>query len=776
MVSMSKRLVCLLVCLASLVPAGAFAQGGSVAGRVVDPQGAAVGGAAVVLAPASGATRSTRSRPDGAFTFENVASGAYTVRVEAGGFAPFAQSVTVGAGLATVNVSLQVAGVVEGVTVQGALLGTANTGKTTVPVRDLPLTVAGVSSAVIAEQGVNDLVTALKNVSGVYPFTTYGVYEYYSFRGFLSSVQLVDGVRNEGNRVNTQLTNIERVEVLKGPSSALYGGSALGATVNLIRKKPSATPTYDAMGAFGNWQTGRGAFGATGRVGGSDATLYRFDIGAEGREGYRHDEAKRFTMTPSLAWRLGANNQVNVYYTLNRDQFGGDAGLPLVDTSLETVTEDNIPDVPRDRNYRTPQDDATSLDHNIQVAYARQINNSLGFRDTLSYRRFNDKYFLSEEVDFFEPSTVERWYLYFNHHRRPLMNIAELTAHTRKGIEQDFVFGWESQRYHNYTTLPDDDFPQAESIDAFNPVETQGATDIVITRQNVFTNTTNAFYAQDHLTLGPKVKLLLGGRGDVYRRNSHSDALDGDAVTEGTITRRKTNAFTGRAGLVVQPVPAVDLYGSYATSFTPLTQAQPDGRTLEPEKGEQWEFGQRFRMAKDRMSLNTSIYRLLRNNVAFRRPGNVFVQAGEVESRGFEADLETAPSANWRLNLGYAFTDAQFNDFEVSPGTNLRGNTPSYAPRHTFNLWAGYEWPSGLGVSAGARYFGKVWVDQDNTFDVKGYGLMNLAAHYRKGPLEYAINVNNVTDTEYLVPHQDYLQVYPGEPVNVLATIRVHWN
>jgi iron complex outermembrane receptor protein len=753
----------------------AFAQSGSVSGRVVDTQGGAVAGVDVVLAPASGPSRSLRSRADGGFSFDAVSAGTYTVRVEAAGFAPFAESVTVGAGAATVTIGLQLAGVVEGVTVQGALLGTANTGKTTVPVRDLPLTVNSVSGALIAEQGANDLVAALKNVSGVYPFTTYGVYEYYSFRGFLSSVQLVDGVRNEGNRINTQLTNIERVEVLKGPSSALYGGSALGATVNLIRKKPSAVPSYDAMAAFGQWQTGRGAFGATGRLG-NDAALYRFDVGAEGREGYRHDNAKRVTITPSLAWRLGANNQINAYYTFNRDQFGGDAGLPVVDTGLGVPTKDNIIDVPRDRNFRTPQDEATSLDHNIQVAYARQFNGSFGFRNTLSYRYFNDKYFLSEEVDFIAPRTVDRYYLYFNHHRRPLMNIAELTAHSRKGIEQDFVFGWESQRYHNYTTLPDEDFFSAESIDAFNPVETQGPSALTITRQNVFTNTTNAFYAQDHLTLGPKVKLLLGGRADIYRRNSHSDAIDGDAVTEGTIVRRKTEAFTGRAGLVVQPVPAVDLYGSYATSFTPLTQAHPDGRTLEPEKGEQWEFGQRFRMAKDRMQLNTSIYRLVRQNVAFRRPGNVFVQAGEVESKGFEADLETVPSANWRLNLGYAFTDAQFNDFEVSLGNNLRGNTPSYAPRHTFNAWAGYEWPSGFGVSAGVRYFGRVFVDQDNTFDVADYGTLNLAARYRKGPLEYAVNVNNVTDTTYLVPHQDYLQVYPGEPVNVLATVRVHWN
>ena len=773
---MSKFYLVWTIALCMLMASGtAWAQAGAVSGRVVDPQGGAVGGADVVLAPSAGSSRTSRSRPDGAFAFDNVAPGTYTVRVEAGGFAPFAQSVTVGAGPATVSVSLQVAGVIEGVTVQGALLGTANTGKTTVPVRDLPLTVNAVSSALIAEEGVNDLVSALKNVSGVYPFTTYGVYEYYSFRGFLSSVQLVDGIRNEGNRINTQLTNIDRIEVLKGPSSALYGGSALGATVNLIRKKPSATPSYDVTAAAGNWQLGRGAFGATGRLG-SDATLYRFDVGGESREGYRHDDAKRFTVTPSLAWRLGANNQVNVYYTFNRDKFGGDAGLPLVDTSLGVPTEDNLPDVPRDRNYRTPQDDATSVDHNIQVAYARQINNSLGFRDTLSYRNFNDEYFLSEEVDFIAPRTIDRYYLYFKHHRRPLMNIAELTAHTRKGVEQDMVFGWESQRYHNFTTLPEEDFFQAASIDAFDPVETQGPSDLTIATSNVFTNTTNAFYAQDHLTLSPKVKLLLGGRFDLYRRNSHSDSVDNGITTEGPLVRRETDAFTGRAGIVVQPVPAVDLYASFANSFTPSTQAQPDGTTLEPETGEQWEFGQRFHMARDRMQLNTSVYRLVRQHVAFRRTGNIFVQAGEVESRGFEADLETVPSANWRLNAGYAFTDAQFNDFEVSPGTNLRGNTPSFAPRHTFNLWAGYEWPSGFGVSAGARYFGQVFVDQENTFDVDSYATLNLAARYRKGPFEYALNLNNVTDTEYLVPHQDYLQVYPGEPINVLATVRVHWN
>ena len=118
-----------------LLTAAAWAQGGAVSGRVVDPQGAAVGGAAVVLAPASGASRSARSRPDGSFNFDNVAAGTYTVRVEAGGFAPFAESVTVGAGGATVNAALQVAGVIEGVTVQGALLGRRTSSRSSTNVR-----------------------------------------------------------------------------------------------------------------------------------------------------------------------------------------------------------------------------------------------------------------------------------------------------------------------------------------------------------------------------------------------------------------------------------------------------------------------------------------------------------------------------------------------------------------------------------------------------------------------------------------------------------------
>ena len=768
------RSACLVVLFIVLVASPARAQAPSITGRVVDTQGAVVANAEVTIQAAGRRTQSVRSALDGTFVFDAMAPGSYTVLVTAAGFTASSQPATVQTSPVALTITLQVSGISEDVTVQGALVGTVATGKTTLPIRDLPMTVDSVSREVIDEQGANDLVAVMKNVPGVSSFTTYGVYEYYTFRGFFDSVFLLDGVRNDGervNRTNTQLTNIERVEVLKGPSSALYGGGALGATINLIRKKPSAVPTYDFSASAGSWDTGRFTFGSAGRLG-SDSVLYRLDVGGETKEGYRHNDATRASVTPSVQWRFGGN-QLNAYYTFNRDRFGGDAGLPLTNFDFDVPVADNVPDVPRDRNYRTPQDQSTWYDNNLQLAYARQFSNSLGFRNTFSYRRFDDEYFLSEEIDFSPPSTLDRYYLYFNHHGRPLMNIAELTGHFTKGIEQNLVAGWESQRYHDESTAPASSFFAAESIDVFNPVETQGPSNLTITRASVLTNTNNAFYLQDHLTLAPRVKLQLGGRYDIFRRDAHVDGIVNGAQTPGPLTERDTEAFTGRAGLVYQPSRYVDLYGSFANSFRPLALAQLDGSTLEPMTGEQFEFGQRFHLVDDRLQLNTAVYRILKQNVPFGRPGGVFVQAGEVESRGFEADLETAVTSKWRINTSYAFTDAQFLDFEEQAGSNLRGNTPPFAPRHTFNVWTAFEWPNGIGVNVGARYFGRTFAQNDNVFQVDGYGLANLGVRYRRGMFEYALNINNITSTKYFTPHLDYAQVYPGDPVNVLATVRV---
>lgn len=751
----------------------AWAQPPSVSGRVTDSQGASIARARLTLATAP-TPRATESGADGVFVFTDVPAGTYVLTVEAAGFAAGTRTVTVGNGpQADLTIALRPKDVRESVTVNEVLGQQVATGRTNAPLRDLPLTIDTVGSERLAEQGTDSLVGALANVAGVNAFTTYGVYEYYSFRGFLDSVQLVDGVRNEGNRVSAPLTNVDRVEVLQGPSSALYGGGALGATVNVIRKKPAPTAAYDLLATSGSWGKWSGAVGATGRLG-TDAVLYRLDVGADRADGYRHDDVSRFTVAPTVTWRVNPSTAVTASYTANRNRFGGDAGLPLVDADFGVSIADNVLAVPLDRNYRTPQDRATSIDQHLQFTVEHQLTAAWSFANTTAYRHFDDEYFLSEGLTFEPPDTILRDYLYFKHHRRPLSNTAELTGRLTKGRPQQIVFGWEGERYHNYTTLPAEDFFSAAPINAFAPVETQGPSDLTPASVNVFTNNTSAFYAQDHVTLAPQLKLLVGGRYDIYRRESHSDTIDNDVQTAGPTVRRRANAFTSRVGLVYQPAPRVDVYGSVATAFKPLNDAQPDGSSLEPETGSQVEVGQRLRLGRDRLEIDASAYRILRQNVAFRRPGNIFVQAGEVQSRGFEINARTAPTAPWQAQVGYGFTDASFLDYQPSADINLRGNTPVFAPRHTFTLWGGHQWSNGIGVNVGARYLGRTFADDENRFAIDGYGLLNLAVRYRRGELEYALNVNNVTNTRYFVAHQDYLQVYPGDPVNVLATVRVH--
>jgi outer membrane receptor for ferric coprogen and ferric-rhodotorulic acid len=150
----------------------------------------------------------------------------------------------------------------------------------------------------------------------------------------------------------------------------------------------------------------------------------------------------------------------------------------------------------------------------------------------------------------------------------------------------------------------------------------------------------------------------------------------------------------------------------------------------------------------------------------------VFDQASEITSKGVEVDVTTAPVSNWRVNGGYAYTHAALGDFLVNPTTNLRGRRPVFAPRHTFNVWTAYDWTNGFGINVGARALSGQFGDRNNVYEIGGYGLLNAAVRYSRSGIEYALNVSNLTDTDYYASTLYDTQVYPGEPINVLATVR----
>ena len=792
------RLVCGALAITLCASAPAAAQGGSIEVRVVDPDHAAVVGAPVVLIHAqSGDQRTGLTGASGVCQFDAVAPAEYRIEISAPGFTLHTQAITLAAGRRVVEALLEVAPVSENVTVE-AVATVPTIGRIKVPLRDQPLTVNTLSSDYIETHALNDVVSALQHVANVSAYKQYGVYQYFTFRGFSDSVQMVDGIRNEGNRVNTQLANVERLEVLKGPQSVLYGGDAVGAAVNLVLKKPTSEPIYDFSAASGRWDTYRGAFGAGGRVVRSNVLFYRFDVGGESADNFRHDADKRFNATPSLMWRFSNSSQLDVRYMFDRNRVSGDGGIPLVpltggfapdpertaigdplSRAVQGDGSDVIPKVSRDVRYNTPQDFGLAVDHNVRLSFSQMFAPGVAFRDTVGYRDFDDEYWTTEFLDVTPPSRVNRGFLYFEHHRQTWMNQAEVSGILKLGVEHNLLGGWDYQDHDNRTDRRGAANFNTTPVDLYNPVETHVPVNVhafPVTRFDYLGLNTNGIFFQDTVTVVPTLKVVVGTRHDRVRRGVHNNPIANGIETQVAPTRARSRETTYRVGVVYQPVKTYDLYVQNSTAFKPNFNIQANGTPLEPEYGELYEAGQRLRLFQQRLEWSASVFQIQKRNVARSIGGGNFDQIGKLRSRGFETELHGRPTSSLNLDLGYGFTRAVFADYFTNAGANLSGKIPRRAPRHTVNLSAEYVWQNGFALMGGGQIVSHQFINDTDTVGFSAYEVLYAGATYTKGRVRYGLNLTNLTDRQYWTSSLGNRQLYPGEPFNVMASIRIRTN
>jgi iron complex outermembrane recepter protein len=785
-------IVCLAICLAVGVPLSA--QNASVSGRVTDAQQLGLSQSTVELVGTNRATVRSVSDATGHYEFNALAGGDYTLRFSRSGFQPSTHPlVHVGAGAnLTIDAVLQVQEVSESVTVT-ADNDRLVASRTEIPLRQLPVTVQTVNSEVMAQQGVTDLVSALRNVPNTNSFVLYGMYEYYVFRGFgfdniVGSSVLLDGLRLEGNRMNSQLNSIESVEVLKGPASMLYGTESTGGTVNLVRKKPSSSPNYEGVVRGGRWGRFGAEFGATGPIK-SNRVTYRADVAFDRADGWRDAGWRRFNATPSLNVRLTNRDQLNFVSGYNQDRYRGDAGIPLIRPASEPnpFKSGVIPNVPFSTRYTPPTDFQGTRDILPQLYFTHIFNDNFRLRNGFTYRYFEDQYLVTETLGVnpaVQPYRVDREFFYFFHHRRPAQNQTDLLATVKTGkIEHQFVFGYDLLHYANQTERSSSTVGTAlPSLDLLNPRETffTQLTTFKPSRLDYFNINQHAFYFQDFIKVTQKLTFLGSGRIDAFRRNAYRNPIVNGVETNGAITRVAQNPFTYRLAANYRVLPTVGLYLSYGTSFRAQTSLSADGKNLKPESGKQVEFGQRFDFLRDRITLNTALFHIVKKNVTVSRANGIFDQAGQMTSRGFEADLKGRITPRFSVKAAYGFTQAQFDDFELEDGDgvtrNIRGATPAFVPRHTASFWGVYDVSRQLQVAIGQRYLGRAPVNNFDYFYLGGYTLWDAAVYYRRSKVEYSVNLNNALNKDrYLVASiNDYL-VYPGKPFDITGTIRFHF-
>lgn len=648
--------------------------------------------------------------------------------------------------------------------------------KMPVPLKDVPVTVHTVDAEVLSKQGTDDMVGALKNISGINPLLTYGGFQHYIIRGFPEFTLLIDGFRDERHNISnsapmSNLANVERIEVLKGPASVLYGHSALGGVINVIRKQPTSEPNYDFSASYGSFNSKRMTIDAGGPL--TKKLSYRINAGLSDDDGWRNAGSNRTTAYLALNYKATAKDVFDIQVGFSKDLYKLDAGIPTIDGKIPTGVDLST-------RYNVKQDHLAYNRLDLQAQYTHKFNNSISITDRIAYATDDIKYFSTETLWLnTTKDTVKRGYFDFNHQTKPLQNNLDVNFNFKTGkIEQKVLVGY-SLNILDRHTLWDAALrgKTATSVSLISPDDEQGYVNAFDTRKRNMNEIMHGIYFQDWMKITDRIKTLIGLRYDVIDGKYSTDILPSTVSTAsaGVVTSRNSQALTYRVGLVYQPIKLLSVYGSYSTYYKPARQVPSDDMQLKPETGYQGEVGVRIDLS-DKLAINVASYYIIKNDVIISLPKGFFDQASSAESKGVEADIQFNPFKNLQIIAGYAYNEAVFKNYTTSASADLTGKYLRNAPNTMANLWANYTiskgFIKGLGFSLGGNYVGASYTDNDNIYVLPEYKVVNAGLFYSFKSARIGLNINNALGEVYVPTVINNTQFYPGTPRNYMVSIR----
>ncbi|MBD2412566.1 ferrichrome-iron receptor [Nostoc calcicola FACHB-389] len=668
-------------------------------------------------------------------------------------------------------IELVVTGEQDGYSVPDASTAT----RTDTPLRDIPQSIQVVPQQVIKDQQITRISDAARNVSGVTPQGGYaGATDNYNIRGFTTYDNLRNGFSVQDNFVNP--TNIERIEVLKGPASVLYGQFEPGGVVNYITKQPLSEPYYFAEFTAGNFSTYRPSIDISGPLNSDRTLLYRLNAAYENSGSFiDFGNQEVLAIAPALTYKIGDATTLTLeyeYLKLDRTYYDG---LPP-DPSVFKAPISRFLGEPGDRFSQ----ETHSVFLNVNHRFSKNIQLRSGFSVTLNDSQESE--FRPNSIDL-DGRTVLRRFAAGPGYLQNYSLQNDLIANFSTGsIQHQVLVGLEWNKYiYGYDYLRSS-VSLTPSIDLFNPV--YGASpppefDEAAQRDRNDRNTI-ALYLQDQVTLLPNLKLLVGGRYDFVHRKNRSQLLDSlgrEPIDDTSVDRLYDEAFSPRIGIVYQPLAPISIYASYSRSFNPGFSRTVDGTQLPPERGTQYEVGLKAELIKDRLSATFAAYDITKKNVATTdpTPGNsdFSIAAGEVKSRGLEFDVSGQILPGWNLIASYFVNDAFVSQDNSLPVGDLLVNAPGSGG----SLWTTYEIQSGgmkgLGFGGGVFYTGDREATLPNTFKIPSYVRADASIFYKHDNWRVGLNFKNLFGTTYYDSQGYYLR--PGAPLTVLGTVSIEF-
>ncbi len=660
--------------------------------------------------------------------------------------------------------------------------------KTDALIKDLPQSIQILDSGLLRDAGVTDLKGALDLSATISRQSNLGgLWDSYSIRGFaghpdFGSDYMVNGFNSSrGYNGVRDGANTNSVEVLKGPSSALYGRGEPGGTVNINTKKPLFKSANSLELGVGSFNTYRAAVDSTGPL--TENVAYRLNIAREEGESFRDTiEYDRLLFAPSFLWMISPDTTLSYEIEAVEQHAPFDRGVVAVNGKLGVVPISNFYGEPNDGKHST-----SSLGH--QVFLQHWFNDNWQVQTGVSYRESSLQGTSSEVRPYgaLRPGDIlRRRYRDRDNHATDRSGRFEVIGKVGTGsITHNLLFGVDGYKFNDKRRqFAADPAGTIYGINLWHPV--YGATKPVKSNTpgtlSDEDQTAYGVYAQDQMDLGEHWKALVGVR---YDRSEQSF----NNLIKHQVVEQKPSATSPRVGLVYQPNEQWSFYATSATSFRPNTGvSRPDAsgvsHAFDPEEGKSYEIGAKWDTG--RISSTLAVYKITKQNVLTADPvdPNNYNQAiGEMESKGVELDVAGQIAEGLRLYASYAYTDAHVTkDVAGGAGLSLVGRQNANVPKQSANLMLFKDMQIGghkLSIGGGPRYVGEregaaAAFSEADFFKLPAYTVWKAMASYdASDKLKLSLDVDNLFDKEHYVSSYSSYWVMPGTERRLTLTARI---
>ena len=766
--STPSRLLQLLLLLLLACPSPARAEMAaqlSLRGRVLDPNGAAVAGAHVTAeAKGRAAVYSATTDQNGEFVLA-VVPGEYVVKVIADGFSEASQTVNLSQqGGASLEVTLRVAGVDGSVTVFSTSGGyqtevTGSATKTLTALRDVPQSVAVVSKEQVRDQQMQSIADVVRYTPGLSVHQGENNRDQVIIRGQSTSADFfLNGVRDDVQYYR-DLYNLERLETLKGPNALIFGRGGGGGVINRVTKEADFSRTREISLTGGSFYNRRVAGDFAQPLG--EKVAFRLNGVYENSDSYRRFvNLKRTAFNPTFTFNPGTQTKFTVGYEFARDRRTADRGI--------TSFQGRPADVPIDTFYGNPDDTYVRSNVNLLSGTFDQQVGRLNVHNRTTYGDYDRGYQNYVPGAANAAKTLVTITAYNNATRRKnLFSQTDLTYSASTGrVRHTLVGGFELGRqltdnFRNTgffnNTVTSNQVPFGNPVTGVPVTFRQSATDA----DNHLKTHLAAAYVQDQLELSRYAQVVVGLRYDYFDLRFHNNR-NGDNL------RRIDNLVSPRVGVVIKPVTALSLYGSYSVSHLPSSGDQFSSLTtvtqqVKPEKFTNYEVGVKWDVRRY-LSLTSALYRLNRTNTRSIDPNDptAIIQTGSQRTNGFEAGLSGAVTRDWSVAGGYSYQDAFITSATAAAAA---GRWVGQVPHHTLSLWNKYQLSRRLGAGLGIISRSDSFVAVDNTVVLPGYTRADAAVYYSfNESWRLQGNFENLFDRRYFANADSNTNITPGAP------------